>query len=186
MKKAYFTLLLFFLFFNTTAQEVGLKKKWSLGFSFTPNISYLYNPTNYFEDVVPTRYNTTVKDKPILEHINFGIRISNVLNKKAEIETGIILSNKDYNSPRGWIHDIMLWGYSKPKIFFIEVPLIYKHNISKIGNYNLNLTGGIIASIPIYEYIDYPVILYHYATDGQDYVITQNLDFYPLCGLTPY
>jgi hypothetical protein len=185
MKKVFSTLLLFILFFNAIAQEVEPKKKWSLGFSFTPNISYLYNPTKYFGGVVPTGYNyrsmTSVKDRPLFELMNFGIRISNVLNEKAEIETGIIFSNKDYYAPQGWINDEMPYLYFRPRSYFIEVPLIYKHNISRIGNYNLNLIGGIIASIPIYKYIDYSPELYLFASYDNENALTRNLDYYPFC-----
>jgi hypothetical protein len=123
----------------------------------------------------------TVKDRPVWEYVNFGVRISSTVNDKTEIETGIILSKKDYYSPQGWIHDEMPGGYIRPMSLFIEVPLIYKHNISKIGNYNINLIGGIISSIPLYKYLDYPAELYLYASDFNEYVLTRNLDYYPIC-----
>lgn len=185
MKKILITLVLSILFLNSIAQELELKKKWSLGFSYTPNISYLYNPTVYFGGQVPTGYSyqskKSVRDLPIFEFMNFGIRISAVLNEKNEIETGVILSNKDYYSPQGLIHDEMPFARFKPRAYFIDVPLIYKHNISKIGNYNLNLIGGVIGSVPLYKHIDFPGELYLYATDGNEFALTQNLDFYPLC-----
>lgn len=185
MKKILITLVLSILFLNSIAQELELKKKWSLGFSYTPNISYLYNPTVYFGGQVPTGYSyqskKSVRDLPIFEFMNFGIRISAVLNEKNEIETGVILSNKDYYSPQGLIHDEMPFARFKPRAYFIDVPLIYKHNISIIGNYNLNLIGGVIGSVPLYKHIDFPGELYLYATDGNEFALTQNLDFYPLC-----
>lgn len=186
MKRFFLTIIVLSMTITSFSQEKELKKKWSLGFSFTPNISYLYSPSTYFEgEDLTLPYNSSVelllKDRPILEMVNFGIRISKVFENGNEIETGLTLSNKDYSHRRGSVIDIMPYLYSKPKIYFIELPITYKHKLRELGNYNMSIMGGIIASFPLYEEIEYSSDLYHYASSFQSIEMTQNLDFYPVC-----
>jgi hypothetical protein len=127
---------------------------------------------------------SAIKDYPKFEFKNFGLRFTYSLNQESEIETGLILSNKDFYSPQGWLCNIMPMIYFYPKLYFMDIPIIYKYKIFDMGILNLNLIGGIIASIPLFEYVNssYEFPLYHVAyTDPQFRVLTKNLDFYPLC-----
>lgn len=191
MKKTIITLICLLHIFSLVAQEPELNKKWSLGISFTPNYSFLHNPsdyTDYFGEITYYGYNyrsaSAIKDHPIFEYMNFGLRFSYSLNKDSEIETGLILSNKDYYSPQGMINDEMPVIYFNPGLYFIDIPITYKYKILDIGTHNLKLTGGLIAGIPLYEHVNgnHELELYNIASTGaDDFVITKNFDFYPLC-----
>lgn len=190
MKKTIITLILIAYIFNLSAQNNITSRKWSIGISFTPNLSYLHNPTNYMDylgEIVYFGYNyrsaSAIKDHQKFDFINFGVRLSYTLNEKSDIETGIILSNKDYYSPQGLIGDEMPMIYFQPKLYFFDIPIIYSYCLLS-KEYDIKFLGGIIASIPLFEYVNsnYELPLYNVTyTSMQSIVLTKNMDFYPLC-----
>ncbi len=184
MKKTISTLVFLVFIISIFAQETKQFKKWNLGISFTPNISFLYNPTNYTEYLgVSDPSGAAIRDKPLLELTNFGLRIRYSINKDSEIETGLIYSIKDYKTPlyNGGIEPE--WRASGLTPFF-DIPLLYKRNLLDIQSSKLKLTCGIVTSIPFFDWskVLWGIFLYEYVSNGNGtVVITKNNDAYPIC-----
>lgn len=156
MKKAFFFLSFLVSTFLVFGQNSSTKSKFKFGVSFSNDIGYRllkHNDSDLTNDFVLEERNETEIPKFCY---SAGLTIAYKISERASLSSGILYSNKGYQTEKLSISS----GTSDPlipneaqfrfNINYIDVPFLYKHQFGE-GKWRFQIGGGITTNVFLNE-----------------------------------